>query len=58
MCAKCIALNSSFMGRYGAMIQAAQAGTYDSRKNYTWDQEGCEEYKKRIRQLKGEDKND
>lgn len=46
MCAKCMALQNSFMGRYGALIKAYQDGTYDPDKKYVDDEEECEEYKK------------
>lgn len=46
MCAKCMALQNSFMGRYGALIKAYQDGTYDPDKKYVDDEEECEDYKK------------
>ena len=43
MCAKCQAMQNSFMGRYGAIIQAYQNGTYEAGKNYRQDSGECEE---------------
>ena len=48
MCAKCYALNNTCMGRYGAIMQALKAGTYDPEKKYVVDEEVCEEYKQRY----------
>ena len=48
MCAKCQAMQNSFMGRYGAIIQAYQNGTYEAGKNYQQDSGECEEYKRKM----------
>ena len=48
MCAKCQAMQNSFMGRYGAIIQAYQNGTYEAGKNYRQDSCECEEYKRKM----------
>ena len=55
MCAKCEALKNSFMGRYGAIMQAVKDGTYDPNKNYIDDGFECEEYKKRVAEAKKEE---
>lgn len=48
MCAKCQAMQNTYMGRYGAIIQAYQSGTYDP-ENYVSETSVCEEYKKKMR---------
>lgn len=56
MCAKCYAMQNSFMGRYGAIIQAYKDGTYDPEKKYIPDDYECEEYRRKMG-LKPQEKN-
>lgn len=57
MCAKCYAMQNSFMGRYGAIIQAYKDGTYDPEKKYIQDDYECEEYRRKMG-WKPQEKND